>query len=97
MGGPPVWNDADRVLAEQYATWAAGLCGSCGTHPDYFDPAKGGHRFAMVADTHRCPGCSLTEELRRQVPEGQRDVHVYLTTNPELPAIIAQEEADRGR
>lgn len=44
----------------------------------------------MIADTRRCPGCELTQQLRDQIPHDAKGVHVFLTVNPELV------EAGRG-
>jgi hypothetical protein len=49
-----------------------------------WDPKQGGHRHAMVAETHRCPGCELKEQLRSQLPSDSKGVHVRLVPNPEL-------------
>lgn len=35
--------------------------GPCGTHPDDWDPEKGGHPNAWVAGEHHCKGCQRLE------------------------------------
>ena len=86
-GGPLEWTAEDRDLAEAYAAWRVQCCTSCGTHPDWWDPAKGGDRNALIADTRRCPGCEIKEQLQEQVRESDGSKHgisVFLTPNPEL-------------
>lgn len=84
LGGPPRWTHEDRAKVEAYEDWKANLCPSCNTHADWWDPAKGGHRFAFVTDSYRCPGCELKEQERDQIPDKTKGVHVFLTPNPEL-------------
>jgi hypothetical protein len=36
-------------------------CSACGTHPDDWDPKRGGHPHAYVAAIVDCPGCAATE------------------------------------
>jgi hypothetical protein len=84
LGGPAAWTDADRALAEAYVEWKNGFCPDCGTREEMWDPKQGGHRHAMVAETHRCPGCELKEQLRSQLPSDSKGVHVRLVPNPEL-------------
>lgn len=84
LGGPSAWTVNDRALAEAYASWSSDCCSKCGTHPDWWDPEKGGHRFAFIADTRRCPGCELLAELDGQIPSDAKGVHSFLTVNPEL-------------
>lgn len=69
---------------QAYAEWKRDVCTKCGTHADWWDPEKGGHRFAMIADTRRCPGCELLAEIDAQVPNDAKGVHSYLTPNPDL-------------
>lgn len=90
LGGPPSWSADDRAKVEAYRDWKQGVCPSCGTHADWWDPANGGHRFAFIADTFRCAGCEIKEETRDQIPKDTKGVHVFLTPNPEL------QEAHRG-
>lgn len=47
---------------------------------------QGGHRFAFVGDTYRCPGCEVLEQERDNVPREAKGIHVYLTPNPSLEA-----------
>jgi hypothetical protein len=84
LGGPARWTDVDRAKAAAYDEWHQKFCGSCGVDPDWFDPEKGGHRFAMIAEVERCPGCELKEQLREQLPKEWKGVHIKLVPNPEL-------------
>lgn len=62
LGGAPVWTQQDRDKAIWLAAHEGEICRSCGTHPDEWDPAKGGSRNAYVAVLHRCAGCAATEQ-----------------------------------
>lgn len=78
------WTPLDRAKAEEYAAWKAAACPGCGTREDEWDPKRGGHRFAFVASTHRCPGCELKEMERDQIPENTKGIKIGLIPNPEL-------------
>lgn len=84
LGGPPAWTPLDRAKAEALADFEAALCQMCGTNPDWFDPEKGGHRYAMIAESWRCPGCELEAQLREQIPHAEKGVHVRLIPNPDV-------------
>lgn len=84
MGGPARWTPEDRALVEAYAEWKSGLCPNCGTHADWWDEAKGGHRYAFIAEDFGCAGCNVREELQEQIPREARGVRVQLVPNPEL-------------
>lgn len=64
LGGPPAWTQLDRDKALWHAAWKRQTCQSCGTHPDEWDPAKGGDRRAYEAVVVRCAGCASIEQLR---------------------------------
>lgn len=64
LGGPLVWTQADRDKAIHHQVLKAETCSGCGTHPDDWDPAKGGHRQAYVAKVDRCAGCAAVEQLQ---------------------------------
>lgn len=64
LGGPPVWTQADRDKAIWYQVEKARTCQACGTHPDDWDPAKGGRRDAYVVSVTRCPGCAALEQFQ---------------------------------
>lgn len=84
LGGPPVWTDDDRAKVEAYEDWDRGNCAGCGSREEWWDPKRGGHREACVADTRRCLGCQIKEETRESVPIHERGVHVFLVPNPRL-------------
>jgi hypothetical protein len=60
------------------------VCDRCGTHRDWWDESKGGHRFALIADAHRCPGCEIKAEAEDDIPSTTKGVHVFLKPNPEV-------------
>lgn len=79
-----MWTAEDRAKVEAYAEWKGACCSSCGTHPDWWDKSKGGHPFAFVTETHRCPGCEIIQQEQEQVPPEAKGVTVFLIPNPEL-------------
>lgn len=57
VGWPKLSRDA-AILWQQHQLQ---LCRGCGTHPDDWDPAVGGHPRAYVATVHTCPGCAAMD------------------------------------
>lgn len=57
LGGPPVWTQTDRDKAVWHLLWKRRTCPSCGTHPDEWDPEKGGDPNAYAVGEHYCEGC----------------------------------------
>lgn len=96
LGGPQLWTDLDREKVEAYKLWKSEACQKCGTHPDWWDPAKGGDRNAFIATDRRCPGCEVFEELHDQVHKGgrARGVQVHLIPNPRLRPGYREEDDD---
>lgn len=82
------WSVLDRDKAIWHQIHAAETCRSCGTHPAAWDPAKGGHRAAYIAEIHLCPGCEQRQRVEKQLesPEnkGQRGLSVRMRPNPEV-------------
>lgn len=79
-----MWTAEDRAKVIAYDEWKAGECPQCHTRSEWWDPDQGGHRFAFIADTHRCPGCEIKEQEREQIPKEAKGIHVFLTPNPEV-------------
>jgi len=77
-----VWTQQDRDKAIWHARYKAERCPSCGTHPDDWDPDKGGDRHAYVAVQTRCAGCAALEQEQDAIAsapgERLRGVHVVL-------------------
>lgn len=73
-------DDQDKALA-----WRAeqSLRCSCGTRPDEWDPKQGGSRVAYLAQTRQCLGCEELARGRRDAPEGELGVVIYLEKNPD--------------
>jgi hypothetical protein len=94
LGGPALWTPEDRAKVEAYAEWKSGLCSGCGTHEDWWDPDKGGHRFAFVTETNRCPGCEIKAQEQDQIPKDAKGITVFLVPNPELAELL--QEARNG-
>lgn len=86
LGGPNTWSQLDRDKALWHASWKAGVCSGCGTHPDEWDPDKGGSRAAYEAVKIRCAGCAATEQLR-EATESQKtkDRGVRVELRPPQP------------
>lgn len=61
------WDIDDRHKAVMHRMRKAGQCGRCGTHPDEWDPAKGGYIDAYVAEQHVCRGCAAQEREQREL------------------------------
>jgi len=70
-----VWTQQDRDKAIWHAKYKSETCSGCGTHPDEWDPEKGGDRHAYAAVESRCPGCAAIEQLQEAVesrPKNER-------------------------
>lgn len=84
-----MWTQQDRDKAIWHARHKAERCGSCGTHPDEWDPAKGGDRHAYAAVQSRCAGCAALEqqqEALESAPKGERirGVRIVLKRRPTI-------------
>lgn len=66
LGGPAGWTQEDRDKAIWHEIHKSKTCKSCGTHPDDWDPKRGGRIDAWVADDHHCMGCQRLEQAREQ-------------------------------
>ena len=80
------WDADDRDKAIVWALQRAQACPSCGTSPDEWDPALGGHDRAYVTELHQCWGCHTKAEAekRHKTRMDQPGVHVVLVPNPEV-------------
>jgi hypothetical protein len=61
------WDVDDRHKAVMHRMRKAGACQRCGTHPDEWDPTKGGFVDAYVADTDECKGCAAVERAQAEL------------------------------
>jgi hypothetical protein len=84
LGGPAVWTAEDREKVRAYDEWKIHCCARCRTHRDWWDPSSGGHRFAFVGDTRRCPGCEVLDQTSEEIPKEAKGVRVVLIPNPQL-------------
>jgi hypothetical protein len=77
------WDDGDQEAALVWQGHEARRCPSCGTHPDDWDPARGGRRDAYAAEVVVCPGCRELDGGRAQ--SGDRPPHGahLMLTRPE--------------
>ena len=76
------WTAYDRAKALAFVAYTRAVCEGCGTRGPEWDPDGGGHRFAYVTETSRCPGCELIEMEREQVPEGPEGRGVKIGLRP---------------
>lgn len=80
------WSKLDRDKAIWHRIRVAGTCRTCGTHPDEWDPKKGGHRAAFTAEVHLCPGCEQKQRVEKTLEDdqykGQRGLSVVMRPNP---------------
>lgn len=83
MGGPLEWTAYDRALAIAFEQELAKACRSCGTEQAAWDPRQGGHRFAFIAETSRCPGCEVLEMETESWPRGEKGLKARLVPNPD--------------
>jgi len=98
LGGPMVWTDEDRDKAIWHAKYKAERCSSCGTHPDEWNPRKGGDRQAYGAVEERCAGCAALEQRQESLAaapkeDRMRGVRVVLRTRAEIERRTAIERA----
>jgi hypothetical protein len=74
------WADSDQDAALQWQVHESRRCPSCGTHPDVWDPAEGGDRFALTAEPFVCRGCERLEQLQGSdaIPQDVKGMHLRL-------------------
>lgn len=78
------WDADDRDKAVWHYVRERQTCRSCGTRPEEWDPARGGHHHAYVAESERCRGCEVRQAAEASLTgEEGRGVHVVLTRNQE--------------
>ena len=79
------WDDGDQDAALVWQAHEARRCPSCGTHPDDWDPTKGGDRSAYAAEVVICPGCRTLDDARAHGPERPPyGAHLMLTRPEEV-------------
>lgn len=79
-----MWTAEDRDGALWWLIRERAKCPSCGTRPDEWDPAKGGHDHAYVHELHRCYGCAEKAKGQKQIDDAKLDhAWVAMVRNPE--------------
>jgi len=63
------WADHDQDAALAWQAHEARRCPHCGTHPDDWNPDKGGRRDAFHGQVVICPGCQQIESSREREPD----------------------------
>lgn len=85
------WPEEDQDAALWWVVRDRQRCGSCGTHPDDWNPEVGGHKDAYCAEVRTCPGCQrrgvAEAELSKERESGQpkHGAHVVLIRTHESP------------
>ena len=62
LGGPDVWTQEDREKALAWHQRELERCPHCGTHPDEWDPDKGGSPHAREPGLRHCRGCEVSAQ-----------------------------------
>jgi hypothetical protein len=63
-------------------------CPQCGTRPDEWDPSKGGHRRAYLAEVDVCRGCQAIDQRTSVLTDDQR--------RRGMQVVLKRQEAARG-
>lgn len=82
------WSQEDRDAALTWQAEQGRRCPSCGTHPDDWDPERGGRRHAYKPDVEQCEGCSASHrgaEMFREQLDAFPGSRVVLVPNPAPP------------
>lgn len=66
------WDRLSRNAAVAWARRNAETCTSCGTHPDTWDPTRGGSEHALVAVIDACRGCATLQSGQQQLTDDMR-------------------------
>jgi len=92
------WAPDDRDKALSWHLRQAEICKQCGTHPDDWDPKKGGHRRAFVAEILVCPGCEVRqrEEHELSQPRWEKVRGAYVVMRRNVQAML-ERRRHRGR
>ena len=79
------WPAEDRDKAIWHHVRRRSACSSCGTRPEEWDPARGGHPQAYKATARRCPGCAQTADLHSKPAVADvPGTKVFLVRNQEV-------------
>lgn len=85
------WDEGDQEVALVWLAQKRGVHGGCGTHPDEWDPRRGGDPEAYHAAVLLCPGCQKIElarsdlEKKKSAGEHVHGAYVALRHGPEPP------------
>lgn len=80
------WDRTSRDAAILWAERRAQTCQACGTHPDDWDPARGGDDHAYKAEIRACRGCETQASAQTQVTEAHgKGAYVVLVPNRRSP------------
>lgn len=74
------WEKDDRDKAIWHHIDKLTRCGSCGTHPNEWNPAHGGNPFAYIASRTHCRGCQVLAVERDRIDKEPTKVRgTYVT------------------
>lgn len=80
------WPEDDQNAALMWQAYEARRCGSCGTHPDVWDPEAGGDPMALAPEPYHCRGCERLEQLRDSDAVDPHAKGIHLRLVPRRPA-----------
>lgn len=89
LGGPHEWTQLDRDKAIWWHARQAGTCQQCGTRPEEWNEADGGHMHAYVGTVAFCRGCEVRAQQQEEFDRAgknayRRGSYVTLMRNPEV-------------
>ncbi|MGE3811319.1 MAG: hypothetical protein AB7I24_07205 [Candidatus Nanopelagicales bacterium] len=64
-----MWTDEDREKAIWWSIHERERCPECGTRPDEWDPAKGGHDHAYSYELLKCWGCEEKAKGEKKITD----------------------------
>lgn len=78
------WDRDDRDKALWWEIHRRTACPQCGTRPDEWNPAEGGHDHAYIAEARQCWGCAEKAPMEKKMADAaQPGQWVALVKNPE--------------
>ncbi len=79
------WDSDDRHAAIVWQLHRAAVHPPCGTRPEEWDPDRGGHEHAYMAEIRACRGCETLASGQKQLPKALERLggHIVLVRNPE--------------
>lgn len=80
------WSKTSRDAAILWQRRRNETCTGCGTHPDDWDPTRGGSEVAFRAELRSCRGCETHATAQAQITDAHGGgVQVVLVRHVEAP------------